>query len=194
MARLCPSARAHRDQPSDMSSVISFTTGFAHAIISGDGHLCFHHPQQVLSPLTSPFFSSCHSPIPDSRVVRHSCHGAAFGLQNCRTDSTDAKVGSEQKKGPGAERPGWFWQGRSKEKEPMHRSILFRGAANFPFSVNSHLPPHLASFWSINRTLPSAALTLMTRVHAIGEEVGHLLAGGWKVNRRQTRFTAKAKS
>lgn len=80
-----PPARAHRDQPSGMSSVTSFTTALCHAIISGGGHLCFYRPEcSRLSPLTShlSFSSIMSSPTPDSRAVRAMVRHSAAELQN----------------------------------------------------------------------------------------------------------------
>jgi hypothetical protein len=69
--------RPHRDQPSDMSSVISFTTASGHAIISGAAIFSYKRPCE-LSPAR--FFSSS-SPSPEQFMPWMARHSAAE-LQN----------------------------------------------------------------------------------------------------------------
>lgn len=154
-------------------------------------------PVQVSSPL--PFLIMALS---GSRPPSRSCHGAASGC--CRTAELAPPMQrlAPNKKGPGAGRPDWFWQGRSEEKEPMRRSLLFRGAANFPFSLFPvpcslfpGLPPTTASwFWHGASTDIRQCARPPPIARGTVRRSGISWPGAGKPTVDQTRFTATAAS
>lgn len=144
---------------------------------------------RVLSPLTSrlsplPFFHHV-IPTPESGQFVPWC---GIRLQTCGTGSTDAKVGSEQKRGPALSGQTGSGKVAAKPKEPMHPRILFRGAANFPFPFSSSLFPFsfsLSPFPSSHppRLVDFAASTELSTLIATGRIRTWIQAchqrGGW---------------
>lgn len=169
-----------------MSSVISFTTALCHAITTFRNQ---RPPPPNSSLLTSPLFHHVTLRFPTPEQFVPWC-GIRL-LQNCRTGSTDAKVGSEQKGGPalrGQTGPGKV----AARKKNQCIEAFYSGAPPifpFPWAPTHHHILILA--WSINgHSTVCRTASHRKRQH---EEVGHLLAGGWKVNRRPNSAYGKGK-
>jgi len=69
--------RPPRDQPSDMSSVLSFTTAFGHAIIGGAALFAF-----ISAHVSSHLVASLRHVVPESRAVHAMVRHSAAELQN----------------------------------------------------------------------------------------------------------------
>lgn len=181
-----PPARAHRDQPRDMSSVISFATALCHAITT---FRCQRPSPPSPSLLTPPFphHGALRFPAPEPFVPW--C-GVRL-LQNCRTGSTDAKAGAEQK-GARSWEARLVLAGSQRRKRTNAPKPFIQGRRQFSlFPVPCSLfpfpgaPAHhrfLVLAWSINRH--STVGETASHRKRQGEEVGHLLAGGGKAHRR----------